>query len=212
MIVTIGNSKGGVGKSTISCNLAVVAAKKGKKVLVIDADVQGSTMNWRTSRQTDDIQAMSITSPTLHKDLAAMKGFDLILIDAGGRVTKTFLSALMACSVLVIPCLPSQVDFWAVADVIDLLRDARDRGLDIKASFVLNQVIPNTIIGKEAVKAIKEYEKSDGIKLFNTILYARVAYKNTYGVGRGVVEDTDSKAIEEMQNLYKEILKIGGKK
>jgi len=69
MIITIGNSKGGVGKSTIACNLATIAAKQGKKVLLVDADPQASSLGFRSIRKEDDIKATAITTPTLHKDL-----------------------------------------------------------------------------------------------------------------------------------------------
>jgi chromosome partitioning protein len=204
MIITVGSTKGGVGKSTISCNLAVLAALKGQSVLLVDADTQGSSISFRASRETDDIQAIQITTPTIHKDLSQF-AHDLKIVDAGGRDNKAFRSAIMAADLLIIPCLPSSVDFWAASDVIEILDEARSFK-DIPAHFVLNQVIPNTKLSVEIVEAMKDFEKDAG--LLKSVLCSRIVYKNAFAEGKGVVELADKKAADEVTSLYNEIMDL----
>lgn len=207
-IITIGNTKGGVGKSTLAANFAVEASKDGLKVLLVDADPQGSTMGFRGLRETDDIAATAITTPTLHKDLKGFD-FDLIVVDAGGRDAGAFRSAITAADFLLVPCLPSQYDVWATGDTIKILEEARIYR-EIKSAMVLNQVIPNTKVGREAREAVQEF--AEACPLTETTLFSRVAFKNSLAEGLGVSEfEPTGKAAHEFRALYDEVMKaIGG--
>lgn len=211
-VISVVNQKGGVGKSTIACNIAVNAVLDGKKTLLIDADPQGSSLSFRAIRQTDDLKAVSITQPTIHKDIGDFENFDLVIIDAGGRDNTLFRSAVTAASkgILLIPVLPSQYDIWAAEDTFKILKEARVY-VDIEAYAVFNQTIQNTTISKEAKEALEELTAESNIKILDTVLFSRVDYKKSIGQGLGVVEyQPKGKAAEEMNNLYNEIKAILG--
>ncbi len=207
-IITVGNTKGGVGKSTIATNLAVEAARDKKKVLLIDADIQASSMGFRGLRETDDIKATAILTPTLHKDLTSFN-FDLIIIDAGGRDTGVFRSAILAADFLLLPTKPSQFDVWSTKDTIDILEEVRLYKENLPARMVLNQAIPNTVIGREAKEALKGFKEF--CPLTEVTLHNRVAFEQSAGQGLGVSEhEPNGKAAEEIRELYNEIMAIIG--
>jgi cellulose biosynthesis protein BcsQ len=107
---------------------------------------------FRAARETGDIQAIQITTPTIHKDFARFD-HDMKIIDAGGRDNKAFRSAIMAADLLVIPCLPSSVDIWVASDVIEILSEAGTYK-EIPAHFALitgnrNRIQHNCKTGKQ---------------------------------------------------------------
>lgn len=209
-VVVVANQKGGVGKSTIACNIAVSAIKDNKKVLIIDADIQGSSLAFRAMRESDDLKAVSITQPTVHKDISDFENFDLVIVDAGGRDNTLFRSAITAAStgILIIPVLPSSYDIWATEDTFKILQEARVY-VDINAYAVFNQTIQNTIVSREAKELLDEITAESNINLLDTVLYSRVDYKKSIGKGLGVVEyEPEGKAADEVNRLYNEIKKI----
>lgn len=209
-VISVANQKGGVGKSTIACNLAVSAIMDGKKTLLIDADPQGSSLSFRAIRAADDLKAVSITQPTIHKDIGDFENFDLVIIDAGGRDNTLFRSAITAAAkgILLIPVLPSQYDIWAAEDTFKILAEARVY-VDINAYAVFNQIIHNTTISREAKEALEELTTESSINICESVLYSRIDYKKSISQGLGVVEySPKSKAAEEISSLYTELKQI----
>jgi len=208
-VIVIANSKGGPGKSTIACNLAVEAAREKKKVLLIDADEQQSSLNFRSARAENEtltqFQAVSIAKNTIHKDIGSFTDFDYIFIDAGGRDSATLRSAILSARpLLLIPVLPSQYDIWATAKTIEILEEARSL-MDIKAVLLLNQVNRNTTIAKDALEALQEFK----LPILDTEICQRIAFKRAITEGKGVSEyEPAGKAAAEIKNLWKEVKEI----
>ena len=208
MVITIGNQKGGVGKTTIATNLACLFAQD-HKVLLIDADTQQSSADFHAIRLENDhlsqFTCVSITKPTIHKDIKNFSDFDPIIIDVGGRDNAVFRSSILAADHLIIPVTPSQYDLWATEETFNVLEEARIVK-DIIAHVVFNQVIPNTKIAKEVRNVLQVKAEQYNLTVMQSSLCSRIAFKEAVSSGNAVVEGTkNSKAGKEMEKVFKEI-------
>ncbi|HIJ80044.1 MAG: AAA family ATPase [Desulfobulbaceae bacterium] len=216
-IIGIGNTKGGAGKSTIACNLAVAAAKKGKKVLLIDADIHSSSSAFVSIRENKNIETEWIKTPTVHEDLPKIKNnYDWVLIDVGGRDNAIFRSSLIACDLFIIPVKPSVFDIWDTIDTIEVLKEAqkwrRENNLKkIKSHLLINMLKAHTIIGRETIMELQEFKAEAPILI--TRIGDRSAFQNSITKGLGVLEyEPSSKAAFEIAALYSEINDLAGEK
>ena len=206
-IYAIANTKGGVGKSTLAVNLAVVAAAKGHKVLLVDADPQASSLQFLNARDDTRPQfaGIQLSQPILHKQLPELsEPYDYVFIDVGGRDAPVFRSALVAADTILVPMVPSAFDTWAADDVFDVLDELSASG-DVDARVVLNQATP-TIIAKEALQSLQTHLDARKVSLMAAIIKSRTAWPRAIGEGLGVVEwEPSGRAAQELCQLAREL-------
>jgi chromosome partitioning protein len=208
MIVTVSNQKGGVGKSTIAVNLAACFARDGKDVLLVDADEQGSALDWKAERPSNlpPVQTVGLPVDNLHKEMQSLADrYDVIVIDGGGRITKTARAAVVVADVVLVPTLPSRPDIASTEDFFEKVIEVAQTFKDFRAAVLLNQVQGGTVLSRRS----QEYMRASPYPTCTTELHQYVAYREAFALGLSVVEyDGASKAATEMQALYRELLEM----
>ena len=158
MIIGVLSQKGGVGKTTLSLNLASHYVATGLRVLLVDADPQGSALTWSSMRSATPLfPVVGMAKPTLHKDLPSIAAdYDVTIIDGAPRVNNLGRAAILASNFVLIPVQPSPFDVWAADDTVQLVQEAQQFKETLKAAFAINRKIVNTAIGRDVVKAFKD--------------------------------------------------------
>ncbi len=207
MIISLLNQKGGVGKTTLAVHISSGLAKRGRKVLLVDADPQRSALDWSESRQGDPLfPVIGLPTKTLHKEIPShAANYDDIVIDGPPRVNELARAAIMAADIVLIPVQPSPYDVWAAREIVELLNEARVFKETQKSAFVINRKIVNTAIGRDVAEALAGYS----IPVLPTDICQRVAFAESAAQGNTVLDiDPNSIASQEINALIDEILKL----
>lgn len=209
MKIGITNLKGGVGKSTITQNLAVCLAHLSYKVVIVDTDTNQNSLSWFAARDGDlpninvvgvtESEALSKSIDNLHKD------YDIILIDGTPNLSKMATRIILTSDILLVPIRPGAQDFRTMEEFINRYNEAKEFKSEIPAYFVLNEFSKAKKVHEGILKMI---ESSFDLPVLKTKINSRVAYTEVSVTGKGVYEYSDDKAKQEMVNLTKEILKI----
>lgn len=207
MIIAFTGQKGGIGKSTTAVCLAAAAMAEGLRVLLVDADPQGTARTWgevasESGRAAPTVVAMGATMHRQGQLEEMAANYDLTIIDCPPRHGDIQRSALMVADVVVLPCGPTAVDAWALAGTLDVLKEARALRDELHACVLITRKQGRTALGKGA-RAVLE---TSGLGVLRTELGYRIAYQEAMATGQGVTTYSPrDPASREIKNLLEEI-------
>lgn len=208
MIIAIGNTKGGVGKTTLAVQLAIIRATAGREVWLIDGDRQGTAAAAIAARaEAGKLPGIACAQypdgPNLRAQVQQQRDkWDDIIIDVGGRDSTALRAALILADTLLVPFAPRSYDVWALDDMAALIDEARSVRDGLRAVAVMNQADPgdHSTDNAEAAAAVKEVPQFIYLPI---PIRRRKAFSNAGGAGLAVSELTprDPKAIAEIVAL-----------
>jgi chromosome partitioning protein len=211
MILVVGGTKGGSGKTLLASNVTVLRAAAGADTLLIDADEQSSAMDFTRQRQRrlqgePGYTAIQTREADVAVQVRRMAGkYADIVIDVGGRDTASQRAALAVATILLIPFAPTSVDLWTVDTVVTLLKEARAFNRGLQAYAMINKAFPRGSDNRDAADMLREYPEHWAY--LDTPIGTRKAFSNAFGGGYAVTEyqPRDAKAIAEMMALYRHL-------
>ncbi|MBI1228144.1 MAG: AAA family ATPase [Bacteroidetes bacterium] len=209
MVIGVTNLKGGVGKSTLTQNLAVSLVHRGYKVCILDTDLgQRSSMKWAAQRSEEvpAIPVLGTEADNVIKDAKENeKHYDIVLIDGSPQLELAQVKTLTASNLVLVPVSPSALDIWSMQQFMGKYEQVKAvKGDGIHGFIILNKFSGKTRLDKEVTEALD----SLGLKVLKSKIADRVAYREAPINGMGVIEMKNDKAKKEVNLLTDEVISM----
>ena len=214
MIFTVGQNKGGVGKTTLAMNLAIELQRRGRTTAVVDADHTLRTAQlWADDRVRAGLRPIPAFAGegNLMSTLENLQeSHDDVILDVRGGDSTEMRTGLVASDVLVVPTTGQQNDLDSLEPLERTVEQAWDFNPNLSVVVVLNRVSPQG--ARYEIEDAKAYlEDFPNFRLAETVLTTAKAWSRARTEGKGVVE-IDGKAKAAMQLLTSEIISAAGER
>lgn len=209
MILVVGGIKGGVGKSTLAANLAVLMARCARDTVLVDTDTQQTTMAWAAARAENprarsDVTTIAASGEYIGKELVRLaERYHTVIVDAGARDSRTQRSALSVAHTVLLPFPPRGPDLWTLDSVVETLGMVRTANPDLRAVAFVNKGDPVGGDNDEAEAAFAEHAAAlDRIPVRIGTRKA-IAIAHLVGLAAHEAARVDAKATKELMDLFR---------
>ena len=210
MILAFVGQKGGSGETTAALAVASELFARGRRVLVADADPQGSCRTWAAVAAEAGLEVPTVAG--VGADLyrpgqlpALATTYEATILDCPPRSAPVQRAALMVADLAIIPCGPSAVDAWALAETLELVEAARAVRPELRAAVLLTRKANRTALGRGAREALADC----GLPILAAELGLRVAYQEAPAAGMGPAQYAPrDPAAAEVRALTDELLAL----
>lgn len=215
MNLTVGNLKGGCGKSTLACNLAIFLAHLDGEgsTLGIDADRQRSMSSFSQFRhklkeqgriQSGLFECIHVEGKSIEEVLRRLgPKYKNIVIDVGGQDNIAMRVAMLNSDKLLVPVEPRAFDVMALKFMAQVIKRAQQHNSELEVISVLNRAYSGGDANKQAYELIRT--GLPALNILPTFIKTRIAWPNSSGFGYSITDKIyrDSKAIAEYWDLLK---------
>ena len=201
--VLVASSKGGVGKTTLSTNLAAHFANDGKRTVLVDADRQGSSRHWAEKRAAMEHAVLPLDGTRKDWDRKLPEDAQRVIVDAAaGAHGEELAHFLDVADAVVVPVLPSAIDLEATVPFLNTLaKHPRVRKGKLPIGLVGNRLRPWTNASQQSMDLLREWPYPLIAELRDTQAYVLMA-----GLGRSLF-DYQSQQVREHQADWSPLLR-----
>lgn len=207
LAIAVVNLKGGSGKTTLVVTLGTCLHRAGHRVLLVDADKQGSLAEWARqgeASRADNPRVVAMDVRSLQRGIDGIaQEADVCIIDTPPRLAAAARGAILEADLVLVPTVPGGPDAWALRTTLDVVAEAQTLRPELRAVVVPNRLDLRTVLSRMTLEALEALN----VQVLEVGLGARVAVTESLAAGQGVVDYAPaSRASEEAQALTAAVL------